>query len=83
MTDRERTHRDYEQSLVERYSHLPEIRRIKKQRHIPKNIKKASEIKRVEEGSIKRKDDNRRRHEKNTVEKKKDERSRNVVGISK
>lgn len=83
MTDRERTHRDYENTLVERYSHLPEIRRIKKQRHIPKNIKKAGEIKRIEEGSIKRRDDNRRRHEEKTVEKRKDERTKNVVGVSK
>lgn len=81
--ERERTHREYEQTLVQRYAHLPEIRRIKKQRHVPKSIKKASEIKSVEEGSIKRREDNRRRHEAKTVEKRKDERTKNVIGITK
>lgn len=83
QNDRQRTHREYEQKLVERYAHLPEIRRIKKQRNMPGPIKKATEIKRTQEESLQRRDDNRRRHEAKTVEKRKDERSKNIVGISK
>lgn len=83
MNERERSHREYERTLVDRYAHLPEIRRIKNQRHVPKNIKKAGGIKRIEEAGIKRRDDNKRRHEANTVGKRVDERSRNVVGVSK
>ncbi|TAQ90144.1 hypothetical protein B7494_g1561 [Chlorociboria aeruginascens] len=32
---------EYSEALVERYSHMPEIRRIKRHRHIPKVVKKA------------------------------------------
>ncbi len=81
QSTRERTHREYEAKLVERYSHLPEIRRIKRQRHVPRQIKKAGEIKRSEEGAINRKDDNRRRHE--MVEHKKSEREKSIVAITK
>jgi WD repeat and SOF domain-containing protein 1 len=83
MNERERSHREYEKTLVERYQHLPEIRRIQKQRHIPKAVKKASEIKRIEESSLKRREENKRRHEAKTVGKRKDERSKNVVTVSK
>lgn len=82
MSDQEMTHRNYEKTLVERYSHLPEIRRIKKQRYIPKSIKKAGEIKRTEEAGLKRKDDNRRRHDPKMAPRI-DERSKNIVGVSK
>ena len=36
---------EYDQALIRRYSHMPEIRRIKNYRHVPKAIKKAGEIK--------------------------------------
>jgi len=59
---RERTKLEYDDALKERYKHMPEIRRIAKHRHVPKPIKKAGEIKKVEEASLKRKEENRRRH---------------------
>ncbi|BFZ55047.1 Protein sof1 [Savitreella phatthalungensis] len=77
---RQRERREYEEALVQRYEHLPEIKRIKRQRLVPKNIRKAAEIKRTEEASIARKDTNRRRHE--IVDKRKDERSKNIVNVS-
>ena len=77
---RQRERREYEEALVKRYEHLPEIKRIKRQRPVPVAVRKATEIKRTEEGSLKRRDDNRRRHE--IVEKRKDERSKNVVGVA-
>lgn len=77
---RQRERREYEEALVKRYEHLPEIRRISKQRPVPQAVRKATEIKRTEETSLRRRDDNRRRHE--IVEKRKDERSKNVVRVS-
>ncbi|PWW73829.1 WD40 repeat-like protein [Tuber magnatum] len=61
---RERAKLEYDSALKERYKHMPEIRRIAKHRHVPKPIKKAGEIKRVEEASLKRKEENRRKHSK-------------------
>jgi WD repeat and SOF domain-containing protein 1 len=61
---RQRAKLEYDQSLVQRYSHMPEIRRIKRQRHVPKSIKKAREIKREELDAIKRRQENIRKHTK-------------------
>lgn len=65
---REREKLEYDAKLKERYAHMPEIRRIARHRHVPKPVKKASEIKKVEEGAIKRKEENRRKHEKKMKE---------------
>jgi DDB1- and CUL4-associated factor 13 len=43
---------------------MPEIRRIARHRHIPSVVKKMAATKKEELASIKRKDENRRRHEK-------------------
>lgn len=59
---RQRTKLEYDQALIKRYSHMPEIRRIKRQRHLPKPVKKAGEIKREELGAIKRREENVRKH---------------------
>ncbi|PGH10903.1 hypothetical protein AJ80_07346 [Polytolypa hystricis UAMH7299] len=61
---RERQKLAYDESLKQRYSHMPEIRRIKRHRHLPKAIKKAGEIKGVEIDSLKRREENRRKHSK-------------------
>lgn len=53
---------EYDTALKERYKHMPEIRRIARHRHIPKTVKKAGEIKKIEEASIKRREENERRH---------------------
>jgi WD repeat and SOF domain-containing protein 1 len=63
-TARERTKLEYNAALKERYKHMPEIKRIARHRHVPKNVKKAAEIKKEEEAAIKRKEENRRRHSK-------------------
>lgn len=55
---------EYDKALIGRYSHMPEIRRIKRHRHVPKTVKKAGEIKRVEIQSGKRKEENVRKHSK-------------------
>lgn len=59
---RQRTKLEYDQALIKRYGHMPEIRRIKRQRHLPKPIKKAGEIKRDELSAIKRREENVRKH---------------------
>ncbi|KAK7183299.1 hypothetical protein DPSP01_000576 [Paraphaeosphaeria sporulosa] len=54
----------YNESLKERYVHMPEIKRIARHRHVPKQVKKAGEIKTEELASVKRKEENERRHSK-------------------
>ncbi|RPA73862.1 U3 small nucleolar RNA associated protein [Ascobolus immersus RN42] len=61
---KERAKLEYDEALKTRYQHMPEIKRIARHRHVPKPIKKAGEIKKIELESIKRKEENRRRHEK-------------------
>jgi WD repeat and SOF domain-containing protein 1 len=61
---RQRQKLEYDQALVRRYAHMPEIKRIKRHRHLPKTIKKAGEIKGEELKSIKRKEENVRKHSK-------------------
>jgi WD repeat and SOF domain-containing protein 1 len=61
---RQRTKLEYDQALIKRYSHMPDIRRIKRQRHVPQPIKKAGEIKREELNAIKRREENVRKHTK-------------------
>jgi WD repeat and SOF domain-containing protein 1 len=61
---RQRQKLEYDQALITRYSHMPEIRRIKRQRHVPRTVKKAAEIKREELGAIKRREENVRKHAK-------------------
>jgi WD repeat and SOF domain-containing protein 1 len=58
---------EYDQALVKRYSHMPEIKRIKRQRHVPRPIKKAREIKNEELAAIKRRQENVRKHSKKST----------------
>ncbi|KAK3652178.1 Protein sof1 [Elasticomyces elasticus] len=63
---------EYDAALRERYKHMPEVKRIARHRHVPKQVKKAGEIKREELGSIKRKEENERRHSKKGVQRRSD-----------
>ncbi|KAF6819919.1 U3 small nucleolar RNA associated protein (WD repeat domain-containing protein) [Colletotrichum sojae] len=74
---------EYNDALVERYSHMPEIRRIKRHRHLPKVIKKAGEIKNEELKSIKRREENERRHTKKQFEKRRSEREKAILAREK
>ncbi|KAJ8097584.1 WD40-repeat-containing domain protein [Lipomyces tetrasporus] len=79
---RERSKLEYDAALKMRYKNMPEIRRISRHRHLPKPIKTASETKRIEVSSIKRKEDNmRRRSKKGTVPYPK-EREKQVIGVA-
>jgi len=55
---------EYTEALKKRYQLMPEVRRIAKHRHVPKAIKKAQELVRVQQDSQRRKSQNRRKHAK-------------------
>lgn len=74
---------EYNEALTERYSHMPEIKRIKRHRHVPKVIKKAGEIKGSEIKSIKRREENERRHTKKQFERRQSEREKMVLAREK
>ncbi|KAK2750933.1 rRNA-processing protein sof1 [Myotisia sp. PD_48] len=64
---KERQKLQYNDALIHRYSHMPEIRRIKRHRHLPKAVKKAGEIKNEEIAAIKRREQNVRKHTKGKI----------------
>jgi WD repeat and SOF domain-containing protein 1 len=70
---------DYNNTLVERYGHMPEVRRIKRHRHVPQVIKKAGEIKRTELSSIKRREENERKHSSKKFDKRQSEREKMIL----
>lgn len=74
---------EYNQALSERYAHMPEIRRIKRHRHIPKVVKKAGEIKSEELKAIKRREENERKHTKKQHQRRKSEREKMVLASEK
>jgi len=80
---KQRTALEYNAALVERYSHMPEIRRIQRHRHIPKVVKKAGEIKGEELKSIKRRQENERKHTKKQHQKRRSEREKMVLASEK
>jgi len=83
LSARHRQSLEYGAALQQRYAHMPEIKRIARHRHVPKQVKKAGEIKRDEIGALKRKEENRRKHEKKTVGKnaRKSEREKMILGL--
>ncbi|KAG6020514.1 hypothetical protein E4U41_002823 [Claviceps citrina] len=80
---RQRQALEYNDALARRYGHMPEIRRIARHRHVPKVLKKAGEIKAQELKSIKRKEENERRHTKKQFERRKSEREKMVLAREK
>ncbi|KAH8677314.1 SOF1 protein [Xylariales sp. PMI_506] len=82
-TARHRQALEYNEALSERYAHMPEIRRIKRHRHIPTVVKKAGEIKGEELRSIKRREENERKHTKKQFEKRRSEREKAILATNK
>jgi WD repeat and SOF domain-containing protein 1 len=70
---------EYNDALTSRYGHMPEVRRIKRHRHIPAVVKKAQKIKREELEAIKRKDENERKHSSKKFTKRRPEREKVVL----
>ena len=77
---RQRQKLEYDEALKERYKHMPEIRRIKRHRHVPKQVKKAGEIKAEELAAIKRRRENERKHSKKGLVPRRSEREKMVLG---
>lgn len=82
VSARQRQSFEYQEALKQRYSHMPEIKRIGRHRHVPKIVKKAGDIKREELGALKKRQENRRKHEKKTVGKdpRRSEREKMILG---
>lgn len=78
---RQRQKLEYDQALIHRYSHMPEIRRIRRHRHLPKAVKKAAEIKREELAAIKRREENVRKHSKKGTMPRQSEREKMILAI--
>jgi len=79
-TARQRQQLAYDDELKKRWAHMPEIRRISRHRHIPKSVKKASEIKKEELAALKRRHENERKHSKKGKIKRRAEREKMVLG---
>jgi DDB1- and CUL4-associated factor 13 len=80
---RQRQKREYDEALVRRYAHMPEIRRIKRHRHVPRTVRKAGEIKGEEVRSLKRKEGNVRKHSRKGSMPRRSEREKMVLGTEK
>ncbi|KFA68672.1 hypothetical protein S40285_02608 [Stachybotrys chlorohalonatus IBT 40285] len=80
---RQRQALEYNDALTQRYGHMPEVRRIKRHRHVPKVVKKAGEIKNEELKSIKRREENERRHTKKQFDRRKSEREKMILAREK
>jgi WD repeat and SOF domain-containing protein 1 len=61
---REREQLEYGDKIKEKFKHFPEIKRIKRHRHLPKPIYNAQKEMRIQKASRQRKDANRRAHSK-------------------
>ena len=75
----ERQKLEYDEALKERYKHLPEIRRIGRHRHVPKQVMKAGEIKREELKGLKRREENERKHSRKGKRGRRSEREKMVL----
>ncbi|SCV99583.1 LAFE_0A06392g1_1 [Lachancea fermentati] len=78
-TTREKNKLEYDEKLKERFKNMPEIKRISRHRHVPKVIKKAQEIKKVELDSLKRRETNERKTRKDMPFV--PERKKQIVGV--
>jgi len=78
-SSKQRQSLEYNKALTQRYSHMPEIKRISRHRHLPKVVKKAGEIKREELASIKRREENERKHTSKQFEARKSEREKAIL----
>ncbi|KAL6715248.1 Protein sof1 [Lecanora helva] len=76
---RQRQKLEYDETLQRRYGHMPEIRRIKRHRHVPKTVKKAGEIKAEELAALKRRRENERKHSKKGLVPRKPEREKMIL----
>ena len=79
LSAREESSLQYRQALVQKYSHLPEVKRIHKARRVPKFIKKETEQAMVQKEKRRRKETNVIKHSKPGTHKYTDEKGKAVV----
>ncbi|KAI1317814.1 rRNA-processing protein sof1 [Mortierella claussenii] len=81
---RERAHLEYSEKLKEKFSHVPEIRRINRHRNVPKAIKTATKKKSIMINARKVKEENVRKHTKQeNLKERIPERKKAIVGVKK
>ncbi len=83
MTIREKNAVQYNNALKKHYQHMPEIKRIDKQRKVPHGIQSAGKRKRIMLNSIARKEENERKHSKPGSKPFTSERNKHIVGVQK
>ena len=82
-SNREAASLQYQESLKQRYSHMPEVARIRKSKPVPKSIKLAQKKQRIQLDSIKRKEENRRQHQADGTVPRVPEREQTIIQIEK
>ena len=75
----EKQKNDYNAALLKRYGHLPEVRRIKNHRHVPKTIFKTAKLTTVMRNAAREKEKRRRAHSKPGTHESTRERKRAIV----
>ena len=77
---REKHKQAYQKALVERYKHLPEVRRVTRHRNVPKAIHKAAKLRRAVTDADRRKLENRIKHSAPGAVAVKPERKKKIIG---
>jgi WD repeat and SOF domain-containing protein 1 len=83
MSKREKLAVQYNEKLKERYANVPEVRKVLRQRHVPKPIYSAQKIKRIQIDSRKEKQEREIKHSAQGEVKRVPERMKNVLAVQK
>ncbi|KAJ2356981.1 Protein sof1 [Coemansia sp. RSA 2611] len=81
-SNRERATIEYADKLKDRYKHVPDVRRVLRQRNVPTAIKRASQTKHDMLASRKRKEENERKHAKPGSKPRVPERQKAILGTT-
>lgn len=79
LTSREESALEYRNALVNKYKHLPQVKKISRSRKVPKYIKKQTAVAHLQKESEMRKQDNRVKYDKKGQYKFESERKKTVV----
>ncbi|KAH9619889.1 hypothetical protein KSS87_006515 [Heliosperma pusillum] len=79
LLPREQRKHEYHEALINRYRHLPEVKRIERHKHLPRSVYTAQKLKRAMTDSARRKDDRRRAHSGPSVAPKQPLRKRRII----
>ncbi|KAJ1950852.1 Protein sof1 [Linderina macrospora] len=81
-SQRERGAMEYADKLKDRYKYVPEVRKVLRQRNIPKGIKSAQRTKNLMLSSRKNKEENQRKHSKPGSMPRVPERNKPILGVT-